>query len=104
MNVSISPRKIGARRKRERMTATIRTRHHGRNAEVGHGFAGAGEGEAPAFRGAKRLRRDRESWSQRVGADHRLLFRLHTDILEVVDLINRRDLERRIKSLTESMS
>jgi mRNA-degrading endonuclease RelE of RelBE toxin-antitoxin system len=61
-------------------------------------------GEAAAFRGTKRLRRNREIWRQRVGSDYRLLFRLHPDTLEVVDLVNRRDLERRIKSLMGSVS
>lgn len=56
-------------------------------------------GEAAAFRGVTRLRSDRNIWRQRVGADHRLLFRLHPETLEVLDLINRRDLERRIKTL-----
>jgi hypothetical protein len=56
-------------------------------------------GEASAFRGITRLRSDRNIWRQRVGADHRLLFRLHPETLEVLDLINRRDLERRIKTL-----
>ena len=37
---------------------------------------------------------------QRIGADYRLLFRLHPDRLEVIELIHRRDLERRIKALT----
>jgi hypothetical protein len=35
----------------------------------------------------------------RIGIDHRLLFRLHPGRLQVVDLINRRDLEKRIKTL-----
>ncbi|MBL9168226.1 MAG: SEC-C domain-containing protein [Verrucomicrobiales bacterium] len=56
-------------------------------------------GEAAAFRGITRLRSDRNIWRQRVGADHRLLLRLHPETLEVLDLINRRDLERRIKTL-----
>ena len=41
-------------------------------------------------------------YSQRIGADHRLLFRLTPDRLVIVDLINRRDLERRIKSLASA--
>jgi hypothetical protein len=47
----------------------------------------------------------RASWSggktlrARVGIDHRLLFRLQPDCVQVVDLINRRDLEKRIKTL-----
>ena len=62
------------------------------------------QGEVAAFRGTKRLQRNREIWCHRVGADHRLLFRLHPDTLEVVDLINRRDLQRWIKSLMGSHS
>jgi hypothetical protein len=47
----------------------------------------------------------RASWSggktlrARVGIDHRLLFRLEPDCVQAVDLINRRDLEKRIKTL-----
>ncbi len=55
-------------------------------------------GEAAAFVGLRPLRAWPEVYRQRVGGDYRLLFRLHADRLEVVDLINRRDLERTIKS------
>jgi hypothetical protein len=56
-------------------------------------------GEAAAFVGVVRLKDCPETLRQRIGIDHRLLFRLHSGRLEVVDLINRRDLERRIKTL-----
>jgi len=36
----------------------------------------------------------------RIGIDHRLLFRLLTDRLQVVDLIPRSDLERKVKILS----
>jgi hypothetical protein len=36
---------------------------------------------------------------QRIGSDYRLLFRLHPDHLQVIDLINRKDLLRRLKTL-----
>ena len=58
-----------------------------------------GAGDAAAFRGSKRLKRQREVLRQRVGLGHRLLFRLDENILEVVALIHRRDLERTIKRL-----
>ena len=57
-------------------------------------------GDEGAFSGVKRLKSIREIYRQRVGADHRLLFRLHPAGVEVVALINRRDLDRKIKSLT----
>ena len=38
--------------------------------------------------------------AQRVGIDFRLLFRLLPDRIQVIDLIPRQDLERRIKTLT----
>ena len=57
-------------------------------------------GDEIAFAGVKRLKADREIHRQRVGADHRLLFRLHPSRLEVLALINRRDLDRKIKSLS----
>ena len=56
-------------------------------------------GDGSAFRGSKQLRRRHEVLRQRVGQHHRLLFRLHDDVLEIVALINRRDLERTIKRL-----
>jgi hypothetical protein len=57
-------------------------------------------GEPGAFAGSQRLQRVPDVYRQRVGGDYRLLFRLHADRVEVVDLINRRDLERKIKALS----
>jgi len=34
---------------------------------------------------------------QRVGRDYRLLFRLHQDEVEILDLVNRQDLEQVIR-------
>lgn len=56
-------------------------------------------GEPAAFSGAVALRACPGILRQRIGSDHRLLFRLLSDRVQVVDLINRRDLDRRIKSL-----
>jgi hypothetical protein len=56
-------------------------------------------GEPAAFTGVVRLRECPDTLRQRIGIDHRLLFRLHMDRLEVIDFINRRDLERRLKTL-----
>ena len=56
-------------------------------------------GEPPAYVGVVRLKACPATLRQRIGADHRLLFRLHPERVEVVDLINRRDLERRIRTL-----
>jgi hypothetical protein len=56
-------------------------------------------GEGGAFAGIKRLKSNREIVRQRVGADHRLLFRLHATSIELLALIPRRDLERKIRSL-----
>jgi hypothetical protein len=56
-------------------------------------------GEQAAFVGVVRLKDCPNVLRQRIGIDHRLLFRLHADHVEVVDLINRKDLERRIKTL-----
>jgi hypothetical protein len=57
-------------------------------------------GDASAFRGSRRLERDRELYRQRVGREHRLLFRLGADQLEAIDLVPRKDLERTIRELT----
>jgi hypothetical protein len=57
-------------------------------------------GEPSAFAGVKRLRALPEVYRQRVAGDYRLLFRLRPDALELVDLVNRRDLDRCIKSLS----
>ena len=56
-------------------------------------------GEPAAFVGALRLKATPNVMRQRIGSDYRLLFRLHPDRLEVIDLINRKDLDRRIKTL-----
>jgi len=56
-------------------------------------------GEAAAFVGAGRLKACPSLTRQRIGIDHRLLFRLLPDRVQVVDLIPRQDLERRIKTL-----
>ncbi|HEY0548374.1 MAG TPA: SEC-C metal-binding domain-containing protein [Verrucomicrobiae bacterium] len=56
-------------------------------------------GEPAAFVGAVRLKACPDITRQRIGGDYRLLFRLQPSRLEVVTLINRRDLERTIKTL-----
>jgi hypothetical protein len=56
-------------------------------------------GESAAFHGVVRLKAVPDVFRARIGIDHRLLFRLLTDRVQVVDLINRQDLERRIKTL-----
>ena len=57
-------------------------------------------GEPAAFVGALRLKAMPNVMRQRIGSDYRLLFRLHSDHLQVIDLINRKDLDRRLKTLT----
>jgi hypothetical protein len=56
-------------------------------------------GDEAAFRGTRRLRVDRELYRQRVGRDHRLIFRMHAEELEAVDLVPRKDLERTVREL-----
>ena len=56
-------------------------------------------GEPSAFMGAIRLKACPDILRRRVGIDFRLLFRLLPDRLQVVDLIPRQDLERKIKTL-----
>ena len=56
-------------------------------------------GEPAAFMGAIRLKACPDILRRRVGIDFRLLFRLLPDRLQVVDLIPRQDLERKIKTL-----
>jgi hypothetical protein len=56
-------------------------------------------GEPAAFVGALRLKVMPNVMRQRIGSDYRLLFRLHSDRLQVIDLINRKDLDRRLKTL-----
>lgn len=57
-------------------------------------------GEPAAFVGAVRLKACPTVTRQRIGIDWRLLFRLLSDRIEVVDLIPRQDLERKIKTLS----
>ena len=56
-------------------------------------------GEPAAFTGIVRLKESPDTLRARIGIDHRLLFRLLPDSVLVVDLINRKDLESRIKQL-----
>lgn len=51
-------------------------------------------GEPAAFLGTVRLKACPEIARQRIGSDYRLLFKLRNETVEVVDLVNRRDLER----------
>ena len=56
-------------------------------------------GEPSAFVGLVQLKACTEILRVRIGIDYRLLFRLHADRVQVIDLINRKDLDRRIKQL-----
>jgi len=57
-------------------------------------------GDETAFRGTRRLRLDRDLYRQRVGREQRLIFRMHAQELEAVDLVPRKDLERTIRELS----
>ena len=57
-------------------------------------------GEPAAFVGAVRLKACPSVTRQRIGIDHRLLFRLLPGRIEVIDLIPRGDLERKVKTLS----
>ena len=72
-------------------------RHVARAAMIMIGRLAAGD--PAAFVGALRLKATPNVMRQRIGSDYRLLFRLWPERLEVIDLINRKDLERRIKTL-----
>jgi predicted nucleic acid-binding Zn-ribbon protein len=72
-------------------------RHVARNAMKTIGEIASGE--PAALVGVVRLKACPSISRQRIGIDVRLLFKLLPDRVLVVDLINRKDLERRIKSL-----
>jgi len=72
-------------------------RHVARAAMVMIGRLAAGE--PAAFVGALRLKQVPNVMRQRIGSDYRLFFRLHSDHLQVIDLINRKDFDRRLKTL-----
>lgn len=72
-------------------------RHVARHAISTLGHLAAGE--PAAFVGAVRLKACPTVTRQRIGSDYRVLFRLLPDRVQVVALINRRDLERTIKTL-----
>ena len=72
-------------------------RHVARAAVIMTGRLAAGE--PAAFVGTLRLKAVPNVMRQRIGSDYRLLFRLHPDHLQVIDLINRKDLDRRLKTL-----
>lgn len=56
-------------------------------------------GEPAAFVGVVQLKACHGVLRQRVGSEHRLLFRLLPDRVQAVDFINRRDLDRTVKRL-----
>jgi hypothetical protein len=72
-------------------------RHVARAAMIMIGRLAAGE--PAAFVGALRLKPVTDVMRQRIGSDYRLFFRLHPGHLQVIDLINRKDLARRLKTL-----
>jgi hypothetical protein len=72
-------------------------RHVARAAMIMIGRLAAGE--PAAFVGALRLKQVPNVMRQRIGSDYRLFFRLHPDHLQVIDLINRKDFDRRLKTL-----
>jgi hypothetical protein len=72
-------------------------RHVARAAMIMMGRLAAGE--PAAYVGALRLKVMPNVMRQRIGSDYRLLFRLHPDHLQVIDLINRKDLDRRLKTV-----
>jgi len=72
-------------------------RHVARAAVIMAGRLAAGE--PAAFVGALRLKQVPNVMRQRIGSDYRLFFRLHPDHLQVIDLINRKDFARRLKTL-----
>jgi hypothetical protein len=72
-------------------------RHVARAAMIMTGRLAAGE--PAAFVGALRLKQVPNVMRQRIGSDFRLFFRLHPDHLQVIDLINRKDFDRRLKTL-----
>ncbi|MEO6785846.1 MAG: hypothetical protein ABI318_06900, partial [Chthoniobacteraceae bacterium] len=56
-------------------------------------------GEPAAFAGVVQLKACHGILRQRIGSEYRLLFTLLPDRVQIVDLINRRDLDRKIKTL-----
>jgi hypothetical protein len=72
-------------------------RHIARAAMLTLGRLGAGESNA--FENAVRLKACPSVTRVRIGIDHRLLFRSFPDRIEVIDLIPRQDLERKVKVL-----
>ena len=59
-------------------------------------------GEAAVFKGVVRLKAAPHYYRVRIGREYRLIFGLDPDGLHVVDLINRRDLERKVKTLANT--
>lgn len=78
-------------------TLTSFPRHVARAAMIMIGRLAAGD--PAAYVGALRLKATPNVMRQRIGSDYRLLFRLWSERMEVIDLINRKDLDRRIKTL-----
>jgi hypothetical protein len=78
-------------------TLAVFPRHVARAAMIMIGRLAAGD--PAAYVGALRLKVTPNVMRQRIGSDYRLLFRLWPERMEIIDLINRKDLDRRIKTL-----
>jgi hypothetical protein len=61
-------------------------------------------GDASAFAGSKRLQANHSIMRQRIGIKHRLLFSLKGESLDIIDLIDRKDLEKAIRNYAGSQS
>jgi len=59
-------------------------------------------GDATAFTGCKRLRGTPSVMRQRIGIKHRLLFSVKGETLEVIDLVERKELEKAIRNFARN--
>jgi hypothetical protein len=55
-------------------------------------------GDTSAFAGSRRLQANPAIVRQRIGIRHRLLFSVKGESLEIIDLIERKDLEKAIRN------
>jgi hypothetical protein len=62
-------------------------------AQTLHAVAALAAGEARTWRGIKRMRATEDVYSVRSGRDYRVLFRIRDPHLDVLDIVDRKDLD-----------
>ena len=68
-------------------------------AQTLHAIAALAAGEPRTWRSVKRMRATEDVYSTRVGRNYRVLFRIRDPHLEVLDIVDRKDLDAAVSRL-----